>query len=44
MYEDKERGIRFLGYKTVIAEDTEQALLSAQEAVSDDVRLVPIYI
>ena len=44
MYENKERGIRFLGYKTVLAEDTAQALLLVREAVGEEVRLAQVYI
>lgn len=44
MYQVTERGLKFKGYKTIIAESTEQALLSAQDSVDEDIKIAQIYI
>lgn len=43
-YEIGERGRIFLGYESIISDSTENALLSVQEKVGDEVVLAQIYI
>ena len=44
MYTTKNGSNVFLGYKKVVADCKEDALLCAQEAAGPDVRLYPVYI
>lgn len=44
VYEKTNRGQIFKGYKTVLAEDIEQASLSASSNLSEDHMLLQIYL
>jgi len=44
LYETSDRGLLFKGYKTLLAESTEQARLSAEESLHDNEKLYQIFI
>lgn len=43
-YEFSNRGRIFLGFETIFSDSTENAVLSVQERVGENVTLVPIWI